>query len=125
MLAAPVDECGNWLPGKDIEPAADQRKTLVGEVDGRRRQVALSGEPRLDRVLVGESDMGQMAGEQRAQMAVDQLAGDGVFLPLSGDQQRAARADGDGYEDRGGIGEPAGCGPRRRPAPRPPRGGGG
>ena len=51
-------------------------------------------------------------------MAVNQLAGDDVFRPLTGDQQRAARADGDGYEDRGGIGEPAGCGPRRRRARR-------
>src|SRR6266478_1761317 len=116
MLAAPVDECGNRLAGNHVEPTANQRKTLAGEVDGGRRQVALSGEPRLDRVLVGGSDIGQMAGEQRAQMAVDQLAGDGVFLPLSGDQQGTARADGDGYEDRGGIGEPAGCGPRRRRA---------
>src|SRR6516164_2757955 len=53
-----------------------------------------------------------MVAEQRAQMAVDQLVGNGVLLALSGDQQGAARADGDGEQDRGGISEPARCRPR-------------
>jgi hypothetical protein len=40
-------------------------------------------------------------------MAVDDLVGDGVVLALASQQNRPARSDGDGNQDRGGIGEPA------------------
>ena len=60
MLAAPVDERRHRLSRDQIETAADQRKSLGTQIDRRRRYVAAPGEPRLDRVLVRGSDIGQM-----------------------------------------------------------------
>src|SRR6516162_2868628 len=111
MLAAPVDERRNRFARDQVEPAADQRKTLRGEIDRRRRYVGAPGKPWFDRMLVRGSDIGEVAAEQRAEVAVDQLVGHGVLLPLAGDQEGPARADRNRQQDRGSIGEPAG----RRP----------
>src|SRR5215472_17633117 len=111
VLAALVDERRDRLAGDQIEAAADQRKTFGSEVNNRRRHVAAPAKPRLYRMLVGGGDIGQMIGEQGTQMAIDSLVSDRVFLALVGNQQGAARADRDGEQQRGGIGEPA-RGPR-------------
>src|SRR6201994_4012866 len=53
-VRAPAIDHGTDRPRIDvIEPAADQRKTLRGEIDHRRWDVELAVEPRLDRMLVG------------------------------------------------------------------------
>jgi hypothetical protein len=46
--------------------------------------------------LVGRGDIGKVGAQQRAQMAVDEFVGDGVVLVFAGEQNRPARADGDG-----------------------------
>src|SRR5882757_3747339 len=53
MRAPPIDDGADRAGIDIIEPAADQRKTLRGEVDHRRRDVELAVEPRFYRVLVG------------------------------------------------------------------------
>ena len=52
MVAAPIDQRGGGLAVDVVEPAADQREALRGQVDHRRRNVELAVEPRLDVVLV-------------------------------------------------------------------------
>src|SRR6516225_567086 len=109
VLAALVDERRDRLASDQVEAAAYQRKTLGGEVNSRRRYVAASGKPRLYRVLVRGGDIGQMRGQKRAQMAVDDRAGDRVLLPVSEHQKGPAGADRHGEQQRGGIGEPSWC----------------
>src|SRR3954452_20662716 len=52
-----------------IEAAADQRKTLGGQIDHRWCYVKPAVEPRLHCVLVGRKHIGEMPGLQRAQMS--------------------------------------------------------
>src|SRR3984893_17068700 len=68
MRAPPVDDGASRARIDIIEPAADQRKTLRGEIDHRRRHVELAVEPRFYRVPVGGQHVGEMSGLQGAQM---------------------------------------------------------
>src|SRR6202035_5204459 len=68
VLAPAVDDRSHRLAVDVIEPAADQGKTLRGQIDDRRGDVELAVEPRLDGVLVAGFDVSQVAGLQRAQM---------------------------------------------------------
>src|SRR4051795_11878793 len=45
--AAPVDQRGDGLAVEIVEPAADQREALRGQVNQRRRDIKTSVEPRL------------------------------------------------------------------------------
>ncbi len=75
MFAAAVDQRGNVLAVENVEAAADQWKTVVGEIFDRRNKSELAIEPRLHRVLVGRGDIGQMTGQQRADVGVDDFGG--------------------------------------------------
>src|SRR5260370_36454596 len=66
MFAAAVDQRGNVLAVENVEAAAGQWKTGVGEIFDRRNKSELAIEPRLPRVLVGRGDIGQMNRQQRA-----------------------------------------------------------
>src|SRR5580704_16346909 len=57
VLAPVIDDRGHRLAVDVIEPAADQGKTLRGQVDDRRRNVELAVEPRLDGVLIAGFDV--------------------------------------------------------------------
>src|SRR6516225_5023913 len=50
VLAPLIDDRGNRLTVDIVEPAAEQRKALRGQVDNRRRDIDPTVEPRLDRV---------------------------------------------------------------------------
>src|SRR5580693_3924481 len=83
MLAAAIDDRCHRLAVDVIEPAADQGKTLRGQIDDRRRDVELAVEPRLDGVLVAGFHVGQMPGLQRAQMRRHDVAGDLLILVVA------------------------------------------
>ena len=92
VLAAAIDHCADGAGIDIIEPAADQRKAFRGEVDHRRRDIELAVEPRLDRVLVGGDDVGEVAGLQRAQMRRDHLGLDALDVVMAQhDRNQAGR----------------------------------
>src|SRR5665213_897704 len=68
MQAAAIDDGADGAGVDVIEPAADQGKTLRGEVDHGRRHVEPAVEPGFYGVLVGRQHVGEVAGLQRAQM---------------------------------------------------------
>ncbi len=52
VLAPLIDDRGNRLTVDIVEPAAEQRKALRGQVDDRGRDIHSAVEPRLDGMLV-------------------------------------------------------------------------
>src|ERR1700692_4815627 len=93
-LAPAIDDRAHRRPGDVIEPAADQGKTLRGQVDDRRRDVELAVEPRLDGVLVAGFDVGQRTGLQRAQVRRHDVARDLLILVAADDSNDEARRHG-------------------------------
>ena len=83
VLAPFVDHGADRARVEVIEPAADQGKTLRGEVDHRRRDVELAVEPGFYGVLVGRDHVDQMAGLQRAQMRRDDLGFDALCVVVA------------------------------------------
>src|SRR6266567_4651515 len=73
VLAARINQRGDILPAENIEAPADQRKTFVREIFHGGNKSELAIEPRLDSVLVGGSNVHEMAGLQGANMRVDDL----------------------------------------------------
>ncbi len=68
-----VDENGGRMTIDVIEPPAEQRKALVGEIDHRWRDVRLPSEPRLHRVPVRRNYVEEMVGQERTNVRIDQL----------------------------------------------------
>src|SRR6516165_12769811 len=68
VLAPLIDDRGNRLAVDIVEPAAEQRKALRGQVDDRWRYIDPAVEPRLDGMLVAGRHIHQMARLQRTDM---------------------------------------------------------
>ena len=64
MLVPLIDEGNHSVSAKVIEPAAEEREFLRGEVFDRRRKVQLAVKPRLDGVLIGRRDIQRMICHQ-------------------------------------------------------------
>src|SRR6516162_4732564 len=64
VLAPFVYQCRHRLSRDQVETAANQRKSLRTQIDGRRRHLAAPGEPRLHRVPIRGCDVGQVGAEQ-------------------------------------------------------------
>ena len=69
MLLTLIDERGDGAVRQIIQPPADEREALCGEVGDGRGKVQFAIEPRLDGVLVGGRDIGEMTGLERADVA--------------------------------------------------------
>ena len=93
MLAAFVDDGGDRLAIDVIETATKQRKALGSQVNNWRRDVDLTVEPWLDRVLVARFHVHQVTELQRADMRRDYLVGDRLLL-IIGEDRCAAREAG-------------------------------
>ena len=61
------------MAAENIETPADQGKTFIRKILHRRNKGQPPVEPRLDGVLVSGSDVGEVAGLQRANVSVDDL----------------------------------------------------
>ena len=68
VLAAAIDHRTDGAGIDIIEPAADQRETLRGQVDYRRRNIEPAVEPWFYGVLIGGNHISEMPGLQRTQM---------------------------------------------------------
>src|SRR5260370_11586349 len=75
MLVAAVYQSGDCASLENVEPAADQRKILRAKIRNGRRESDFSVKPRLDGMLVRRSDVGQVAGLERANVGVHKLCG--------------------------------------------------
>src|SRR5437868_6677364 len=73
MFAPLIDQCRHWPVIEIIKTAADQRKSLLGEIDHGRREVEPCIQPRFYRVLIGGRDVGEMICHQRTHMTGDEL----------------------------------------------------
>jgi hypothetical protein len=60
MLAAGIDQSCDRVAVNDVDAAALQWKSLIGEVLDRRREIQFAVEPRLHGVLVGRDDIDEM-----------------------------------------------------------------
>ncbi len=81
MFAAAVDQGSDGAAVNDVEAAALQRKSLIGEIPDWRRG--------LYRVLIGGDDVGEMSGLERSQMGIDDLGSKHCILvvaPVNGDE---------------------------------------
>src|SRR6266566_2117295 len=107
MFAAAVDQRGNVLAVENVEAAADQWETVVGEILNRRNKGELAIEPRLHGVLVGRSDIGQMTGLQRADVGVDDFGGSHWRGNAAvAEAWHSEPGDGSNQENCGGGGQP-------------------
>ena len=70
MFAASKDERCNVSLAKNIQTAANQRKTFAYEILNRRDEIEFAVEPGFYGVLVGGSDVGKMAGLERANVRI-------------------------------------------------------
>ena len=70
MLAILIRQRGDLSVIDIIQSSAHQRKTLCGKIVNRWRKIKLPDEPRLDGVLIGRADVGEMLGHQRAHVSV-------------------------------------------------------
>src|SRR5262249_16054233 len=77
-LAAAVDQSGDGASLENIEPAADEREILRAKIRNGRSESDFSVKPRLDGLLVRRSDVGQMAGLERANVRVHKFRGGGI-----------------------------------------------
>src|SRR6266478_932813 len=75
MLAAAVYQSGDCASLENVEPAADERKILRAKIRNGRRESDFSVKPRLDGMQVCRSDVGQVAGLERANVRVHKLRG--------------------------------------------------
>src|SRR4029077_16191495 len=66
-----------------IQTSSNQGKSVAGKVDHRRGKIELGIKPRLDRVLVRGSYVGEMIGHQRAHMTGDKLRCQELISPGS------------------------------------------
>ena len=72
MLLPTVNERGGGVAVDDIQAPAEQRETGFAELLHRRSEVELAVKPRLHRVLIGRSDIGEMTrpSSERTWLAV-------------------------------------------------------
>src|SRR6266576_2334439 len=73
VLAARINEHSDVPPAQNVQASANQGKTVIGKIFDWRSEVELAIEPRLYRVLVRRSNVGEMAGLQRTDMGVDEF----------------------------------------------------
>ena len=83
MLSACVNEGRDGAAVHDIEAAALERKTVIGKIPDRRREIEFAVEPGLYSVLVGRKNVGEMTGLERAEMGVDDLSGQHGLVVVS------------------------------------------
>jgi hypothetical protein len=89
MFAAAVDQGSDGAAVNDVEAAALQWKSLIGEIPDWRRKIQFTIEPGLHRVLIGGDNVGEMSGLERTQMSIDDLGGKHCILvvaPVNGDE---------------------------------------
>ena len=78
-MQPPVEDEGSGEAPVDLlEAPACQGKPGVGQVEDRRREIELAGEPGLDRVLVGRDDVHQVSGLEGSDMIGNRLVHEGV-----------------------------------------------
>src|SRR5580692_503738 len=75
MFAASIDQRRDVTFAKNIQPAANERKTFVHVVANWRNEIQFAIEPRFDGMLVGRSYVREMPCLQRADMCVDDFCG--------------------------------------------------
>ena len=79
MLAVAVDQ-GRHRPTRDhLDPAADQRETVLGKVGRGWRDADAGVEPGLHRMTVGRDDVDRARGKQTAAMAAGDRGGEAVI----------------------------------------------
>jgi hypothetical protein len=101
MLAMAIDEGCDRSAADHIDAAADQGKTLIGEIDHARSIGDAAVEPGLDGVAIGRSDIEGLRRHQRAHMAGDDHVRGGVGrLGAQRKPGRATRQE-HGEHDRG------------------------
>src|SRR5260370_5111574 len=105
MLAAAIDEPGDGAATEDVETPSLQGESIPRKITDGRREVELAVEPRLDGVLIGRSDVGEMVGLQRTQMGIDHFRRlIFAFLVAAGKQAPTHRCD---EQESSGSSEPA------------------
>src|SRR5581483_943859 len=77
MLVALVNQRGHGAAVQIIQSPTDERKILCREILRVRRKINFAVEPRLDGVLVGRQDIGQMICLKRSD-----VTGDGIVEQL-------------------------------------------
>ena len=80
MLSKLINERGHIPVANIVQPPADQRITLIGQIANRRREVELAVKPRLHRVLVRGHNIHQVSGLERSNMARHELLGNQIAL---------------------------------------------
>ena len=75
MFAPSIDQSRDGAVIDNVQAAAEQRKSLIGEISNWRREIQLAGEPWLHRVLIGRNYVGEMSRLKRSQMRIDNLCG--------------------------------------------------
>ena len=101
MLAMAIDQGCDRSAADHIDAAADQGKTLIGEIDHARSIGDTTVEPGLDGMAIGRSDIEGLRRHQRAHMAGDDHVRGGVGRV--GAQRKPGRAARQEYRehDRG------------------------
>jgi hypothetical protein len=102
MLAMAIDQGRHRSAADHVDAAADQGKTLIGEIDHARSVRNAAIEPGLDGVAVGRCDIDGLRCHQRAHMTGDDHVRGGVGR--AGMQHKPGRAARQEYRehDRGG-----------------------
>jgi hypothetical protein len=80
MLTMAIHERRHRSAADHIDAAADQGKTLIGEIDHPRSIGDAAVEPGLDGVAVGGRDVERLRRHQRAHMAGDDHVRGGIGL---------------------------------------------
>src|SRR5229473_2313467 len=105
MLAAAIDERGDGAAAEDVETSSLQGESITRKITDGRREVELAVKPRLDSVLIGRGDVGEMVGLQRTQMGIDHFRGlIFAFLVAAG---KEAPTHGCDEQESSGSSEPA------------------
>ncbi len=111
MFPALIDQSGERRRPDDVDPSADQRKPVRLQIEHRRGVGDLAGEPGLDRVSVGRSNVKRLIGEAGAHVTGFKRALDRIGAQRRSEKADAARPQDQSQDQRSGQ-----SAQRRRPA---------
>ena len=107
MLAAAVYEGGYSFAVEHVEAAAYQRKSIVGKIADRGREIHCSVKPGFYGVLVGRFHVGPMALLERAEVRIERRGDHGGLLRWSVETIKKLPTKCRKEQKRCGKGEPA------------------
>ena len=107
MFASSVNQSCYWPVIQIIQAPADQRKSFTRKVDNCRSKIELRVQPRLDCVLVGRRDIGEMVRQKRARMTGDELCREKLIIAWPPQSRHEIQSNDRGENDSRGQSQPA------------------